>query len=109
MCTLRAVEPVLDGVLLGFFVGSIGVGVGDLGRLAGGAYDNGMPLGNETTQGKDGKDVAGDGCLSVRGMWKREGTVDLPMFRSEGDGSHIGIGWFELDGLMSEDGFDVIM
>lgn len=65
-----------------------------------------MPLGNETAQDKGGKDVAGGGCLSVRGWGKEKelwtylcsGVMVMEVI--------LGLG---LDGLMSEDGFDVIM
>lgn len=47
MCTLHAVEGELGNILLGLFVRSIGVGVSNLGCLAGRADEERVPLGDD--------------------------------------------------------------
>lgn len=96
MCTLHAVEGVLGRVLLGLFVRSIGVGVGDLGGLANRINDEGVPLADDTSESHDGENIAEDDIVSIVSIAigeegdneKQGGNDGLPVLGSDGDGSH---------------------
>lgn len=86
MCALGAVEGELGGLFGGFFLGGVGVGVGDIRGLAGVAGHEGVEVVEEEGAGDGGEDVAGEGELVLAGIEVRGScNWNLPIFLGNDD------------------------
>lgn len=74
MRTLYTVEGILGGILLGLFVGCVGVGVGNFGSFTGGADNDAVPLSYKTGEGHDCEDVANGIPISINNQEEGKGS-----------------------------------